>query len=128
MASVMEVYLGGLFENFQKATCIRTYLVEMFHSQPPTPVETKNSASNVIINGMKKIQSNRHEILLSQIQNMTKSFPQILGRGKEKPGGLRQKNYPIRHHRMTRTTYLKAKKKTQTTQKTGKPELGENVL
>ena len=36
----------------------------------------------------KKIHSNRHEILLGTQQNMTKPFSRILGRGKEKPGGL----------------------------------------
>ena len=36
----------------------------------------------------KKIQSNRHEILLGQRHNTTKSFPHIKGGGKEKSGGL----------------------------------------
>ena len=90
MASATEVELGGLFENCQKATSVRTALAEMGHQQPPTPLATYNTAANSIVNrtGKKKISSNRHEILLGQIQNPTKPFPHILGRGKEKHGRL----------------------------------------
>ena len=42
----------------------------------------------------KKISSNRHDILLGQRQNPAKSFPHILGRGKEKPGRICHKTPP----------------------------------
>ena len=38
MVSSMEAELGGLFENFQKATSMRTALSEMGHPQPPKQV------------------------------------------------------------------------------------------
>ena len=41
-----------------------------------------------------KIQSNRHEILLGFEQNTKKLSPHILGRGKEKHGGLCHKKLP----------------------------------
>ena len=54
MASSKGTELRGLFENFQKATFMRTALAEMGHQQPPTPVETDNTASNSIVNGRAK--------------------------------------------------------------------------
>ena len=51
MASAIEAELGGLFENFQKSTSMRTALAEMGHLQSPTPVATDNTAANSIVNG-----------------------------------------------------------------------------
>ena len=45
-------------------------------------------------NGKKNIHSNRHEILLCQRHNTTKSFPHILGKLEEKPSGLCRKKTP----------------------------------
>ena len=58
----------------------------MGHQQPPTPVTTDNTSENSIVNGIGKkyIHSNRHEILLRQMQNTTKPFPHMMGRGNEK--------------------------------------------
>ena len=67
----------------------------MGHWQPQTPVATYNTASNFIVNGTAKIiQINRDEILLGMRQNTTKSFPRIMGGGKEKPGELCHKTPP----------------------------------
>ena len=38
MALATDAELGGLFENCQKATSMRTALEKIFHQQPPTPV------------------------------------------------------------------------------------------
>ena len=77
-------------KNYHKATSVRTALSEMGNQHPATPVAMYNKSSNRIVNVMakKKIQSNRHEILLSQRHNTKKLFPHILGRGKEKSSGL----------------------------------------
>ena len=90
MESATEAYLGRSFENCQKATSVRNALAEMGHPQPPKPAATDNTSENSIVNGTaeKKISSNRHEILLGHTQSMKKSYPRILGRGKEKYGGL----------------------------------------
>ena len=48
MASAKKAELGGLFENFYKATSMSTALAEMGHIQPPTPVTTNNAATNSI--------------------------------------------------------------------------------
>ena len=50
MASATEEELGGLFENFQKATYTRTALAEMGHQQPPTTVVTVNTSAKSIVN------------------------------------------------------------------------------
>ena len=85
--SAKEEELEELFENFQKVTYVRIPLVEMSHSQLPTPVETDNTAGNIIVNGtgkQKKIHSNSHDILLGKKQIMTIFFQHIMGGRKEK--------------------------------------------
>ena len=59
MASATEAELGGLFENFQKATYTRTALAEMGHLQPPTPMATDNTSANSIVNGTEKQKISR---------------------------------------------------------------------
>ena len=54
MASATEAELGGLFENFQKATSMGTALADMGQLQPPTTVATYNTAANSIVNGTSK--------------------------------------------------------------------------
>ena len=54
MALAAESELGGLFENFQKATSMKTSLEDMGHQQPTTPVATDNTEANSIVNGTKK--------------------------------------------------------------------------
>ena len=54
MASATESELGGLFENYQKATSMGTILAEIVCQQPATPVETDNTAANIIVNGTAK--------------------------------------------------------------------------
>ena len=48
ISSSVEAELGGLFENFQKATWIETALAEMGHTHPPTPVAINNYVTNSI--------------------------------------------------------------------------------
>ena len=50
MASAPEAEMGGLFENCQKSTSMRTALADMGHLQPTTPVATDNTAANSIVN------------------------------------------------------------------------------
>ena len=53
-ASATEAELGGLFENFQKATSIQISLAEMGHPQPPTTVATDKKSVNRTVNGTEK--------------------------------------------------------------------------
>ena len=59
MASDTEAELGGLFENFHKATATRMALEEMGHQRPPAPVATDNTAANSIVNGTTKQKISR---------------------------------------------------------------------
>ena len=54
MASASEVELGGLFENYQKATSTSTALEEVGHQEPPTPAGRDNIVANSIVNGTAK--------------------------------------------------------------------------
>ena len=118
MASANEAELGGFFLNYQKATSIWTAIEEIFHPQQPTSAATENTSENIIVNGTaKKIQSNRHEILLGARQNTTKPFLHILGGRKEKPGrllnqtppDLATQNYSNKVFEMTRKIQRKPK-------------------
>ena len=53
-ASATEAELGGLFENFQKATSMQISLAEMGHPQPPTTVATDKKSVNRTVNGTEK--------------------------------------------------------------------------
>ena len=96
MASSTEAEPGDLFENCQKSSSMRTVLANMCHQQPPTAVTMDNTAANSTVNGTEKqkILSNICDILLGYKLNLTKPFPHILGRGKEKPGRLCHKTPP----------------------------------
>ena len=59
IASATEAELGGLSENCQKATFMRTALAEMGHLQPPTLAATDNTTANIILNGMAKQKISR---------------------------------------------------------------------
>ena len=59
MESATEAELGGLFENFQKATSMRTALSDMGHQKPPPPVAIDNTAANSIVNRTEKKKRSR---------------------------------------------------------------------
>ena len=59
MVSATEAELGGLFENFQKETSMRTALAEMGHQQPPTSMATDNTAAKIIVNRTAKKRGSR---------------------------------------------------------------------
>ena len=48
MESATEAELGGLFDNCQKTTYMRTALSEMCHQQPLTTVATDNTSEKSI--------------------------------------------------------------------------------
>ena len=52
MSSAAEAELGGLFINAREAVYIRNILAEMGHLQPPTPIQTNNSAANGVVNNI----------------------------------------------------------------------------
>ena len=51
MASAAEAEVAGLFMNAQQAVPIRHTLIEMGHTQPPTPLITDNTTAQGILTG-----------------------------------------------------------------------------
>ena len=114
MVSATKAELGGLFGNCHKATFMRTALAEMGHKQPPTPVETYNTAANRIVNrtakqkrypaidiifywGRDRIQKNHSHILWED--------------GMKNLADCVTKHNPICHDISMRPRYVKATKK-----------------
>ena len=50
IGSAADVEVGALFHNVQEAEPIRTNLHKMGHTQSATPIQTKNSTTNGIVN------------------------------------------------------------------------------
>ena len=85
LTSATEEELVWSFENCQKVTSMRISLSEMVHLQPPTPVETENTAANNIFNG--KVRQRRScaiDMIFYWFRDRIrkKPFPHILGRRK----------------------------------------------
>ena len=91
MESSTEAELGGLFENCQKSTSMRTSLDEMVHQQPPTSVATDNTAPTSIVTRTAKqkisqaidmifywVRDRIRQKLFPSSQNMWKWFCRIL--------------------------------------------------
>jgi hypothetical protein len=57
MSSAAEAELGALFLNAKEAVFIRQILTEMGHPQPRTPIQTDNTAAEVVVNN--RIQPKR---------------------------------------------------------------------
>ena len=51
MSSATETELAALYIMARKAVYIRIILEEMGHKQPPTPLQTDNSAACGVVNG-----------------------------------------------------------------------------
>ena len=51
MSSATEAELVALYIMAREAVCIRIILEEMRHKQPPTPLQTDNSAACGVVNG-----------------------------------------------------------------------------
>jgi hypothetical protein len=50
VASAAESEVGGCFHNSQSSTPLRVKLIELGHTQSPTPLRTDNSTALVIMN------------------------------------------------------------------------------
>ena len=61
VASAAEAEYGALFLNGQAAVPIRTTLIEIHHTQPPTPIQVDNSTAVGIAN--KSIKQKRSKAM-----------------------------------------------------------------
>ena len=114
MASAMKVELGGLFENFQKVTSMRTTLAEMGHQPPPTSVATNNKAAKSIVNGMSKQKISRAiDMIFYWVRDRIRKnhFHIFWEEVKKNLLYYVTKQHPIWHHRTMRPRYVKETKK-----------------
>ena len=54
MSSAAEAEIGAMYINAREAVPIRKTLIKMGHPQPPTPLQTDNSAAHTVVT--KKVQ------------------------------------------------------------------------
>ena len=57
MLSAAEAEIGAMYINAREAVPIRKTLMEMGHAQPPTPLQTDNSAAHSVVS--RKVQPRR---------------------------------------------------------------------
>ena len=110
----MDAELGGLFENCQKSTYIRTALAYMVHQQPTTLVATDNTAANSIVNGTAK--QKRYRAIYMRFYWVRDRIQQnhfhiIWEEGKKNLAEYVKKHHLIWNHRAMRPIYVKATKK-----------------
>ena len=113
MELATEAELGGVFENFQKATSISTSISEMGNPQMPTLLETDNTAGNSIVNVTYKQKISiliymRFYLLRGKIRE--NYFHIFWEEGKKNLENYFTKHHPIWYHRTMQPRYLKPKK------------------
>ena len=114
MESSKEAELGGLFENCQKSTYMRTTLSEIGHQKPPTPVATDNTSANSMFNGMAKQKRTRAidmRIYWVRDRIQKNHFHIFWEERKKNLADYVKKHHLIRHHKEMRPRYVKATKK-----------------
>ena len=77
MTSATEAELAAIYIMAREAVYIRIILEELGHKQPPTPLQTDNSMTDVVCNG--KVHG--HDIPLAQRQRMPATIQNILETG-----------------------------------------------
>ena len=132
---------GDYLKNVKrKHPCWLPYLKWFIHNQQHQwKLKTQRQISS-LMEQQQNIHSNRHVILLGTLHNMKISFPRILGRSKEKPGGSCHKtptdtapqNYAINKFETNKKRYRNIKRPANWNQKRvcwnyqsqGNPETG----
>ena len=85
----------------------------MVNPQPPTPVETDNTAENSIVSGMAKKISRVIDMIFYWVRYRIRqnNFHILWEEGKKNLADHVTKHHPTCHHRTMRTRNLKATKK-----------------
>jgi len=109
MASAAEAEIGAMFVNAREAVPVRKTLEEMGHPQPPTPMQTDNSAAHAVVG--KNVQPRRlkamdmrfHWLRCRDAQGQFRFFWRP---GDKNRGGYLTKHFPGSHHADVRYDYL----------------------
>jgi hypothetical protein len=109
MSSAAEAELGGLFINAKTAVLIQTTLEELGHKQPPTPIQTDNSAACGVANN--EIQPKATKAMDMRFywlkdREARKQFKIYWCAGKLNRGDYVTKHHPPVHHQTIRPTIL----------------------
>ena len=109
MASAAEAEYGALFLNGQAEVPIITILIEMHHTQPPTPIQVYNSTAVVIANkSTKQKLSKAMDMRFHWIQDriLQERFNVIWKPRPTNLGDYHSKHHPTPHHIQVRHTNL----------------------
>jgi len=81
MSSVAEAKIGALYINCKEAIPARHTLEFLGHKQPPTPMQTDNTAALGVVNNnvMKKLKSMDMKYHWLSMPNKSTSIPPLLG-------------------------------------------------
>ena len=96
MSSATEAELAALYIMAREAVYIRIILEEMGHKQPPTPLQTDNSAACGVVNG--KIQPKRTKAMDMRFHWLRDRECQKQFRIYWRPGKLNYADYWTKHH------------------------------
>ena len=118
MVSAAEAEYGALFLNGQAAVPIRITLMEMYHPQPPTPIQVDNSTAVGIANKSikqkrSKAMDMRFHWIIDRILQM--HFNVFWKPGPTNLGDYHSKHHPTSHHIKVRHTNLYEPHSLQTT-------------
>jgi hypothetical protein len=96
VASAAESEVGACFHNAQSGAPLRVILMELGHSQPPTPLHTDNSTAFGILN--ETIKQKRSKAMDMRYHWLTDQFRQKQFGVYWRPGRENLVNYHTKHH------------------------------
>ena len=109
MASATESEFSALYIMSREAVYIIIILEEMVHKQPPTPLQTKNSMAEALVNG--KIQPKRTKAMDMRFhwlkdRECQEQFRIYWRPGKSNYADYWTKHHPSKHHQSTRKEFI----------------------
>jgi 3-phenylpropionate/cinnamic acid dioxygenase small subunit len=109
VASAAESKVGACFHNDQSGAPLRVTLIELGHTQPPTPLRTDNSTAFGILNETIKHKRSkaidmRYHWLTDRVRK--KQFDVYWGPGRENLGDYHTKHHSAQHHKDMRGLIL----------------------
>jgi hypothetical protein len=109
LSSTAETELAALYHNGKEACPPRACLEELGHPQPPTPIQTDNSAAaGIANNNVKQKRSKAMDMCFYWIRDRVRQgqFLVCWRKGKMNKADYFSKDHPTSHHRDIRSSYL----------------------
>ena len=110
VSSAAEAEVAGVYHNAQVAVPIRTFLQELGHEQPPTPIKTDNSTAAGFVNDniqqrRSKSWDMRYHWLRDRITK--EQFRVYWDKGINNWADYQSKHHPLVHHAKMRGHYIR---------------------